>query len=378
MLTVLFSLTLGCATWTQEQPHDPAIPAQEVWRNARNLPEQLPKGPERCFRLKGNVDFIIGDNKISQSSELWLGGPTRLRYAIQFEDAKNLFLLRDSQSAWVQRAYQSTFESFPTAELVAQNSMRWMALRFPRISGEQGGFIGTSSEQPLSTESGTLRTVFGEFEYTANEGLLQTLSAKEIKLDLDDWKAGPQGVLYPHRLTWTLPSMKQVELFSELESRVLYFDRAFEPPINDGESITYAEWHGPQASTMVGEEFGLVQLSKRSWLRGPSTGTWWNAISKSSPLVTWEENRSAVWMVPLDSIPKQLPKGTTLWTSEAGLALRWVTRDSITVEEAAASLKETAQKNNLNPRGAAWVTMGVEDGRAHRLEVILPVERVER
>ncbi|RMH00780.1 MAG: hypothetical protein D6702_13115, partial [Planctomycetota bacterium] len=328
------------------------------------------------YFLSGTITFTLpGPKEVTQDCEVSLGGPDRLRYALAAGGAKNVFLLRDAETAWV-RSGDEDYRPYPARQLAVQTWLRWLACRFPwdladPIRSLPPGARALEVDGPV----GRCR-----IEVDA-DGLPRVLEHEEARLELTDWRAvSADGSRLPATWSWRLGAVGQTERFDRIEEGALFFDRAFEPPGMAPPELRWSSEAWTEAGTgPAADRITIVRRPAGIFLRGPADGSWHQsavAAGAAEPVLwSWlDEQGRPQATVAARAAGAEAPPGTEAVRIPAGLWLRWLSHAPDSDPTAAATaLREGAAQGGLEPAGPVWVRLPPPGRSAVRHEYLLPL-----
>ena len=361
----LVALFGGCADEAPEPvevlqesaPEPPAIELPLVaplaeYAEARGLPEKEPNGPDKQYRMVGNLVFHLNDQEVPQEGELLLGGSARMQFILKREGYyPNTFLLASPEASWV-RFHNKEFEEYEPQDLWKESLIRWHVLRFP------WGW------QKTEFEEFTLETPLGEITLEVNENLLPSrASLRSSHVALSEWKAAENSdATYPMHWDWTDESGRRVESFTSLHSRALFVDSAFTPK---GGRRDRSYLLAPDNETEMSGE--LLDFLRTGW---QSVGVGEQMDSSSGALGHWYEHqgeRRYVFEPGLEAQPGAKVIAERDW-------LVWSTFQKTSSEEALAYLTSALPQLKATADGDLWAHIPEQD-RLERSVFVLPVLR---
>lgn len=352
---------------------------------ARGMGAEPPATPAQHYFLRGKVRFLAqGVGELVQECEIGLGGPARLRHTVRSGSRSQIFLLESAGRAWVRRREASAFEPCPAMELAQEAWARWTLARFPWGHREA---LREAPRRPLpgGGQEVALEGAFGAFTVAlAADGRPAGLRLGSLELRVEEDGAGP-GPRFPRRWTWRDGEGERVEEFEHVDAGALFLDEAFRPP---GAPTPQAGWGAmrfePGAEPVAAaDEIGIVERPAARALLGPWPADWAAPLPAAGAVETglWQVvdpeaagGASSAAAILRGAAPAELPPGVTVREVPAGRFLRWVTWSDLDARDAAARLRQAAERSRLSAAGPAWVLVVPGDGRRHRREALLPLQ----
>lgn len=199
---------------------------------ARNLPETASLSPRHHLRAIGVVEFGATGQGTSQRAELWLGGPSRMRFKASAENgARNLFLVESPGIGWLSPARdEKKWESFHSPEVERETFLRWEVLRFP------WGWREIVESAAADAITWSRRAGEGEIVIEVGEDLLpRSASYAGVEVALERWlPADDAAWRVARQWSWSGPSGQRGEKYDELGAQWLMFDDWYRPPAVGG------------------------------------------------------------------------------------------------------------------------------------------------
>lgn len=328
------------------------VPPLAKYAEARGMAVKEPIGPDKQFRLVGELAFHLEDQVMPQDGELLLGGSSRMQFKVMSAGFyTNTFLLASAEECWVQK-HNKEFEEYEPLELWKESILRWHALRFPW--GWQDAEFGEF----------TLETKLGTLTLEVNEQLLPSrISLRDSHVALSDWRtASNSAVLYPMHWDWTYEGRRRVESFQSLHDRSLFVDSAFTPQTGQRDR-TYLLDVG-DGNEVSGE---LLDILHAAWQSiGVAEGADWFTGAPGQ----WYEHQGERRFVFEPGIESQ-PGAEVL---EARDWLVWSTLQKVSAEQAQAYLASVLPQLQATADGDLWSHLS-ENDRVGRSVFVLPVIR---
>ncbi len=339
------------------QPTAPSLYARAC--AARHQPETTPTTPRQHSRALGTVEFGSGEQAVRQSAELWLAGPTRMRYVISNGSVnKNVFLLEAAGMGWLSAEVTgrpaAKWEAYSDPAIERETLLRWELARFP------WGWSEVLAEAGSETRTFVMRAAEGEVVIELDEALLPTsASYAGVDAQLADWAAATDsGRLHPRVWSWSGPSGRRTEQFDTWADGWIFFDEWFRPPASESSSDLTLRTTGKVESIGVVEaQFWRLPGGSQA-APGPDC-FWWRS----------GEERFAGALLPSGSPPPLSTRGEPAKAEAASHWLRWIFVGS--AEQAARAveeLRETARATGLIATGAAIL---LDEGRPDGGQTIL-------
>ena len=322
------------------------------YAQARGMPVKESFGPDKQFRLVGDLVFHVEDQVVPQAGELLLGGSSRMQFKLMRTGFyTNTFLLASAEECWVQ-SRNKKFEDYDSLDLWQESILRWHALRFPWEwqDAEFGEF--------------TLETELGTLTLEVNEKLLPSrISLRGSHVALSDWQtASNSAVLYPMHWDWTYEGGRRVESFHSVYDHSLFVDSAFTPQAGERDRTYLLDLGNRDA--VSGE---LLDFLHTAW-QSVGLGEW--VDSSSGAPGQWYEHQGERRFVFEPGIESQVGAKVL----EARDWLVWSTFQKVSAEEAQAYLASVLPQLQATADGALWSHIS-EQGRAGRSVFVLPVIR---
>jgi len=322
------------------------------YAKARGLSASEPRGPNKHYRVVGDVVFHIEDQEVPQDGELLLGGGARMQFTLKREGFyPNTFLLASPEECWV-RFHNKEFEDYEALDLWKESLMRWHTLRFPW--GWQDADLG---EFTIETELGVLTLEVNE------EHLPSRISMRDSHVALSDWRAASNGpALYPMHWDWTYESGRRVESFTSIHDRALFVDSAFTPKTS---ARDYTYLISPEDDAITSSEY--LDFLRITW-QSVSKGEWMDS-SSGAPGV-WYEHQGEPRYVFAPGIEPQ-PGAKVL---EERDWLVWSTMQNLNSDDALEYLNSILPQLKATRDGELWSHIP-DEGIANRRVFVLPVIR---
>lgn len=319
---------------------------------ARGMSAAEPKGPNKHYRLVGDLVFYQADQEIPQEGELWIGGTSRMRFSMGVgTEYPNVFLLADPENCWV-RIYKEEFKTYDSLELWRETLIRWHTLRFP------WGW------QDAELKEFTLETELGILTLEVDADLLPSrISLGDSHVALSDWKAASNGsALYPMHWDWTYEGGRRVEDFTSIHDRALLVDSAFTPKTAKRD-FTYLV--NPENEFAAPSEH--LDFLRIGW-QSVGLGEWMDSSSGAPGI--WYEHQGERRYVFAPGVENQL--GAKVLEERDWLV--WSTMQDLTQDDAMEYLSSILLQLNATVDGELWAHIP-EQGIANRRVFVLPVIR---
>ena len=359
---IVVALFLGLFPQQKDLPQYP-----RAWAKARNAPLESPLTPSIHYRMQGVTAFNVeaqDGGQISQEADLWLGGPTRLRYTLRTEDVKNVFLLANQNDAWVSTPNSPNFKKYPSRELLLETWLRWIVLRWPWDWPEESEHHTEMNKMAieLPTPYGTANIFF------ASNHLPEKAILGPLTLYVKDWRKGTRAPLVPHSWEWQADNAVRTENFSQITGHILCLDSHFHP--NESAAPTWTAFRASpnQAGHALTDWIGIVE---RRFVHAP-LAHWQRSRLGGGDIEIWTQI-SQKGDVKDVGVAAQKIKGD--WILDTGKKewLCWSTYVDITSEQGATLLREAARQKKWAAIGPVWVSSTKADERARRKEFLVQV-----
>lgn len=362
MRRLLAAALLSSACGGEHPPAEPPANGPDLYAAlcaARSLPEAPPVSPRQHLHALGTVEFGAAGQGVSQSAELWLAGPERMRFHATAENgARNVFLLETAGTGWVNKAgAPKKWERYDSPEVARESLLRWELLRFP------WGWSAAVAAAGADARAWTRQAAEGEIVVEVGEDLRpRAASYAGIAVELRDWLPADDAPWQVARSwDWSGPSGSRTERYTAIGVQWLLFDDWFRPPSAGG---------GPDRSyRAVGakESFSVVRATMWITATAPvppdESGRQW-----------WLRDGERIAGVLLDPASPPLASGgeTPPRAQPHEHWLRWCfVGDPGAARAAAAEIAGVAQAAGLQVLGPAW--MSEPDRDVNSVTILLPV-----
>jgi hypothetical protein len=216
-------------------PPPPASAGERLYAElcaARAVPATPPASPRQHLHALGEVAFATAGQGEHQRAELWLAGPSRMRFQASAANGnRNVFLVDGPDAGWVSTARDpKKWEEFRSPEVARETLLRWEVLRFPwgwrEVVAAGGG----------DARAWTRRADEGEIVIEVGDDLRpRAASYAGVEVTLADWRPADDAPWQVARSwSWTGPSGGRSERYEQLGAQWLLFDDWFRPPDSSG------------------------------------------------------------------------------------------------------------------------------------------------
>jgi hypothetical protein len=333
--------------------------------------------PAQHFSLRGDAEFRFADSSrtpITQAVEIALGGPSHMRFLLRSGGKHNAFLLEDTDKAWLKLPGKPAATAYEAEELAEDALLRWIVLQFPWSMKKE---LAASKDWLEFKGNGKAATIWRL--QLSDRALPEKIFRKtdradsfELHLELSQWVAGADDILYPTTWIWHRQWGEMEESFQEMSGGVLYFNSAFRPKSAEVRSYNTLRSEATPTFQRAATHFGLVNRSM-VWLDDalyaelepkPAAKKW--LLYQQADLAT------EVWV--LDRGADGLPEGIHASGQIDGqLCLLWRSFRPLDPATAAQRLRQTAEQNKYRIVGPVWVLEVPTDSETALREYLLPV-----
>lgn len=344
------------AETTVSEPEPLSLYAQCA--EARGFPLTPPlSGIAGSFFVRGQLIFhfaggeLAGGKTFDQQAELWLGGPSRLRFALSKNANTNLFLLADPKQSWVS-ARGEAYRENPPQVLTEECLIRWEVMRFP-----WGWEEVLTSAEANPDGSYTLQRLVDDkpLQLQLSAALLPAFASYgNARAELSDWRPAPASVSqYPHLWEWPNGEDLREEKLDLVVEQAFFLDSAFFPPAAEDSVLSQNQ---PELSPFSGSDLGDLSLLEGTlaYLTEEDAST----FDDQAPRGAWWRQGETRFFLQAEQqlLLSDAPDGATLPTRQlaASAWLRWTTTAAINDEQALERLVAIAKQQKKEADGPLW------------------------
>lgn len=343
--------------------------------DSRKLKSRDQPDPSAHLRMVGTATFVMGEQTTTQDAELLLAGPSRMRFELEQDGARNVFAF-DGEDAWLLTPGAESWTQHDGGLLWSETLLRWQAARFPHgwqeiIEAE------TSAETigPDENRSYELQLAEGLLTVTVHRSIADGTTPTSIAfapapdrddlvqvfVTLENWSDGVSShSRQPARMIWH--DGRRIEEWTSILDGAFFLDASFRPPSEGRNTHSVARPELAQDARDLGDR---IDVGEQIW--------WWMPEDRYLDYAERDRLRGRWWTVDGERrmVLTTSPDGDEQVDFESG---RWLTWSRYAIDSWTPSedvLTQALAQAGVVEDGPRWRVEVPQDGRRrlHMLRV---------